>query len=151
MANFQEGRVKFEYTTEEGGAQRTVELPMRTLVVGDFAAGMSAEARKSFDERGIYDLAPGKMADLMEKMDIKLDLEVDDHLHEGGTTNVSLSIRSLADFTPDKIVQSVDDLREVMELREKLDEIRKLNAGPHKKTFRELLKAMGEALGQESG
>jgi len=141
-ANYKKGRVKFEYETEINGAKKSVELPMRFLVAGDWAQGMSEEAKKEFEERGAYELEPGKTDDLIEKMGIELNLEVEDHLHEGGQTQVKLPIRGMEDFTPDKIVQAVPDLKTMMNLREKLKDIRDKAKGP--KTYRKLLEKLGE-------
>jgi len=141
-ATFKKGRVKFEYETEVNGANKTVELPMRMIVTGDFANGMSEEAQKDFSDRGAYELEPGKTDDLMEKMGIELSMEVDDHIHEGGTMQVKLPIRAMKDFTPDSIVQTVPELQELMKLREKLKDIRDKTKGP--KTYRKLLEDLGE-------
>lgn len=142
MATFKKGRVKFEYETEINGANKTVELPMRMIVTGDWAQGMSKEAQKDFSERGAYELEPGKTDDLMEKMGIELSLEVDDHLHEGGKMQVALPIRGMRDFTPDRIVQVVPELQEMMKLREKLKDIRDKSKGP--KNYRLLLEQLGD-------
>ena len=40
-ANYKKGRVKFEYETEVDGANKTVELPMRMIVTGDWAQGIA--------------------------------------------------------------------------------------------------------------
>ncbi len=140
--NYKKGRVNFAYETEVNGAKQTVELPFRTMVIGDFAKGMSKEAKKDFEERGAYELEPGKMGELMDKMDIELKMEVDDHIHDGGKMDVKLGIHSLKDFTPDNIVDNVPDLKEIMVLRENLQNIRDKTKGP--KTFRKLLEKLGE-------
>lgn len=142
MATFKKGRVKFEYETEINGANKTVELPMRMIVAGDWAQGMSKEAQKDFSERGAYELEPGKTDDLMEKMGIELSLEVDDHIHEGGRLQVTLPVRGMKDFTPDRIVQTVPELQELMKLREKLKDIRDKTKGP--KNYRLLLEQLGD-------
>lgn len=142
MANYKKGRVKFEYETDVAGANKVVELPMRMMVTGDFSQGMSDEARKEFSERGAFELEPGKMDDLMERMGIELNLEVKDHLHEGGQTNVKVPIRSMKDFTPDRLVEAVPDLKELMKLRQKLQDIHDKTKGPA--TFRKLLEKHGE-------
>ena len=141
-ANYKKGRVKFEYETEVNGANKTVELPMRMIVTGDWAKGMSDEAKKDFEKRGAYELEPGKTDDLIEKMGIELKLDVEDHIHEGGQAQVKLPIRGMKDFTPDQIVQAVPDLKELMALREKLQDIRDKTKGP--KTYRKLLEKLGE-------
>ncbi len=58
----------------------------------------------------------------MTESDLSVAITVDDHLSDekDGALNIDLKFETLQDFTPDRIVKSVPELKKIMELREAL-------------------------------
>jgi type VI secretion system protein ImpB len=141
-------RVNFRYTTEDGNADRTIELPLRLLVMADFAKGQSADARKAFDEREKRRVEPGNLDRLMRDMDIRLKMtDVKNHLRpEEGMLSLNMPLRGMDDLAPQNVAKNVPELATLLKKREVLhDLLEKANAGP--KDYKKLL----EKLGLESG
>ena len=63
---------------------------------------------------------------VMGEMDIKLNINVPNKLSEkeDDELNVNLGISSLSDFSPDNIVNSVPELKKLLELREALTAVK---------------------------
>ena len=142
MAGKKKTRIDLAYETKKDGASKTMRLPLRMMVTGDWAAGQSKEAGTEFEKRTAYNITPGNMDEVMDKMDINLNLEVKDHLHGGETANVKLPVRRMKDLTPDQIAQNVPDIKELLDLRAKLADIKEKTIGP--KDFSKTLKRLGD-------
>jgi type VI secretion system protein ImpB len=62
----------------------------------------------------------------MKDMDLTLNLSVANKMREGGDEQVSIELKidSLDDFEPDNIISQVEELKQVMELREALKSLK---------------------------
>lgn len=112
-------RVNIVYKPATDGAQAEVELPLKILMMGDYTG------RK--DDRALEDRKPinvnkDNFNEVMEKQDLKLNVNVADKLSDqpGGEMAVSLSFKSLKDFGPEGIANQVPELRKLLELRSAL-------------------------------
>lgn len=109
-------RLRLVYKTEGAGGASDVELPFRVLVLGDF----TRDARAGF-EAGNKPLAlPGGTLDpILAKLNPKLTLQVPNRLSDASDAplDVELEFRSLDDFTPDKLIRQVPELRALLDLR----------------------------------
>lgn len=93
-----------------------VELPLKILVVGDHTG---REDPRPVEARATVPLDKERFDEVMAAHALRLDLTVPDHLDAAatGARGVALRFECLADFTPDRVVQQVPELRRLMELR----------------------------------
>ncbi len=118
-------RVHISYEVETGGAIEMKELPFVMGVLGDFT-GQPAEPLARLKERKFVEINPDNFETVLKGMKPHLKIEVDNVLaKEAGTRlPVDLKFESLDDFAPDAIAQQVDPLRKLLELRQKLADLR---------------------------
>ncbi|MDR2787836.1 MAG: type VI secretion system contractile sheath small subunit [Candidatus Accumulibacter sp.] len=116
-------RVNIVYKPATGDSQAEVELPLKLLVVGDFT--------QAHDERGLEDrptvaVDKDNFNDVLKAQNLQLDVTVPNTLsgNEGDELAVKLSFSSLKDFEPDQLVQKIEPLRKLMELREALKAVK---------------------------
>ena len=112
-------RINISYRPAAGNAKERVELPFKLLVLGDFA---QKEDATSIEERSVVNVNKHNFNQVMKDMDLTLNLSVANKMSDGEQENVSISlnINSLDDFEPDNIIEQVNELKQVLELREAL-------------------------------
>jgi len=117
-------RVHITYDVETNGAMETKEIPYVVGVLGDFS-GDSDVAKKSLKERRFIDLKKDKFDQVMARLEPGVKMKVEDVLsgEEGKEFAVDLKFRSMEDFDPDKVVEQVEPLRNLMETRNKLRDL----------------------------
>jgi len=116
-------RVNIRYKTETGGAVEETELPLRLLVTGDFTGRPDAtliEERKpiSIDKNNFDEVLSSQRVGLAMQVDNTLSGKPDEQLA------VHLNFSSMKDFEPESIAQQIPELRELLELREALTELK---------------------------
>ncbi|MDY7225754.1 type VI secretion system contractile sheath small subunit [Hyalangium rubrum] len=116
-------RVNIVYQSATGNAQEQVELPLKLLMLGDFTGQK--------DERPVEDRAPinvdkDNFNDVMAQQNLQVTLSVSDKLsqEQGSSLPVTLQFRSLADFTPENIVNQVPELDTLLKLRGALNALK---------------------------
>lgn len=138
-------RVNLTYKDATDGAQAEKELPLRTLVVGDFSAGQN---KKDLADRKPLDVNPYNINDRLAEMNVKLDLQVADKLSEedGSQMTASLTFKSMEDFQPHKVVDQVEALRKLRDVREALEQLKTafLNEKDFRKRLNELIQDAGQ-------
>ncbi|QZH74554.1 MAG: type VI secretion system contractile sheath small subunit [Erythrobacter sp.] len=117
-------RVHITYDVETNGAMETKEIPYVVGVLGDFS-GDSDVAKKSLKERRFIDLKKDKFDQVMARLEPGVKMKVEDVLsgEEGKEFGVDLKFRSMEDFEPEKIVEQVAPLRNLMETRNQLRDL----------------------------
>ncbi|ELO1779993.1 type VI secretion system contractile sheath small subunit [Vibrio fluvialis] len=112
-------RINIKYIPATGDAQAEVELPLKTLVVGDFK-GHSEEM--PVEERSTVSVDKNNFEAVMRESNLKLTTTVKNKLGEDENADlpVELSFKSLADFSPDSVASQVPELKKLIELREAL-------------------------------
>jgi type VI secretion system protein ImpB len=108
-----EGRIVVKATVKKGDPQQ--ELPFKILALGDYTGRPDPTPIK---DRLRTPVNKDNFSDVMGAQGISVALEVDDVLHPGDAIPVTLEIKSLKDMTPDRIVENVDQLKQLMLLRE---------------------------------
>ena len=119
-------RVNITYDVETGGAIETKELPFVMGVVGDFT-GQPADPLPRLKERKFVEVTPDNFDDVLASMKPHLAFTVDNKLSEdadAGRIAVDLSFKSMDDFAPDAVARQVKPLRELLDLRTKLADLR---------------------------
>jgi type VI secretion system protein ImpB len=116
-------RVHITYDVEIGGAMVMKELPFVVGVMGDFS-GMPAEALPPVRDRKFVQVDRDNFDDVLAGMKPRLVLRVPNKLSEdGGSMSVELQFDKLDDFHPDNLVQQVEPLRKLVELRQNLNDL----------------------------
>lgn len=150
-------RVHITYDVETGGAIETKELPFVMGVLGDFS-GQPSEPLPRLKDRKFIEVTPDNFDDVLSSMKPHLAFTVENKLSEdadAGRIAVDLSFKSMDDFAPDAVARQVKPLRELLELRTKLADLRGSLQGNDK--LDEILQATVndpakmEQLGQEFG
>ncbi|MDR0549921.1 MAG: type VI secretion system contractile sheath small subunit [Deltaproteobacteria bacterium] len=147
-------RVNIVYKPATGDAKEEVELPLKLLVIGDFTQRPDARLVEDRDPIGVD---KDNFNEVLKGHNLSLDLTVPDRLskEEDAQMAVHLEFESLKDFEPDQLVQKVEPLRKLMELREALKAVKSpiANIPAFRKQVQSLMddKDAREALFQELG
>lgn len=125
-------RVQLTYDVEKGDAIEQKELPFVVGVVGDFSAQSEAELPRLKD-RKFVNIDVDNFDDVMRGLEPRAAYRVKNRLtDEGGTFGVDLKFRSIEDFRPEAVVQQIEPLKELLEIRTKLADLRNKLAGNDK-------------------
>ena len=119
-------RVNITYDVETGGAIETKELPFVMGVLADLT-GQPAEPLARLKERKFVEVTPDNFDDVLASMKPHLAFTVENKLSEDADApklGVDLHFKSMDDFTPDAVARQVKPLRELLELRTKLADLR---------------------------
>jgi len=123
-AELPEERVMISYELDDGGALKKVVLPFKVLLTGDFSNGTGKDQKQSLDVRQIRDINEETLDSHIKDMGIELNLNVQNYAGaEGEEINVKIPIEGMKSFSPDSIVQNVPMLRNLLKVREQLQEI----------------------------
>ena len=114
-------RVNIVYRPATGDAQAEVELPLKLLVVGDYTL---REDDTPVDELKPIGVDKDNFNDVLKGQKLSLTLGVANKLDPKADPDsqlaVNLDIQSIADFSPDAIVEKVPELSQMIALRESL-------------------------------
>src|SRR5256884_3940565 len=119
-------RVHITYDVEVGGAIEIKELPFVMGVLGDFT-GQPTEALARLRERKFVEVNPDNFDSVLAGMKPHLAFSVENKLSEdpnAGQLKVDLQFKSLDDFAPDAVASQIKPLRELLDLRSKLSDLR---------------------------
>jgi type VI secretion system protein ImpB len=119
-------RVHVTYDVEVGDAIEVKELPFVMGVLADLS-GQPTEALPKLKDRRFVEITPDNFDGVLESFKPHLSLEVDNKLSDeadAGKLKVDLDFKSLEDFDPANVAKNVKPLRELLELRQKLGDLR---------------------------
>ncbi len=140
-------RVQITYDVEIGDAIELKELPFVLGVLGDFT-GQPTEPLARLKDRKFVEVNPDNFDQVLESMKPHLAFSVENKLSEdpnAGNIKVDLNFKSMDDFAPENVARQVKPLRELLELRTRLMDLRGSLQGNDK--LDELLR---EAVGDET-
>ena len=117
-------RVSITYEVETGGAIEMKELPFVMGILADLS-GNPATPLPKLKERKFVEVNPDNFDSVLKSMQPRLQFTVENKLQPGGNKiGVELKFESLDDFAPDRVAEQVKPLRELLELRGKLADLR---------------------------
>jgi type VI secretion system protein ImpB len=119
-------RVQITYDVEVGDAIEVKELPFVMGVMGDFT-GQPTEPLPRLKDRKFVEVNPDNFDSVLESMKPHLAFSVENKLSEdpdAGNLKVDLNFKSLDDFSPDNVARQVKPLRELLDLRQRLQDLR---------------------------
>jgi len=138
-------RVNIVYKSDTGGAKEETELPLKILMVGDYTGRPDDTP---LEDRKPINVDKDNFDEVMAKQELGAQVQVASKLSEekDASLNLSLAFKTLADFTPEGIVQQVPELKQLLELRAALSALKSpLGNVP---AFRKKIQAL---LGDEQG
>jgi type VI secretion system protein ImpB len=119
-------RVHVTYDVETGGAIEIKELPFVMGVLGDFS-GQPTEPLPRLKDRRFVEVNPDNFDSVLESMKPHLAYAVENKLSEdaeAGQLKVSLDFKSMDDFSPENVAKQVKPLRELLDLRTRLNDLK---------------------------
>ena len=119
-------RIQISYEVETGGAIEMKELPFLMGVLGDFT-GQPTEPLAKLKDRKFVEVTPDNFDDVLASMKPHLAFTVENKLSDepdAPKLAVDLNFRSLDDFSPEGVARQVKPLRELLELRTQLADLR---------------------------
>lgn len=148
-------RVQLSYDVEIGDAIEQKELPFVVGVMGDFSGNPEAPLPRLRD-RKFVGIDGDNFDDVMKGMAPRAVFRAPNTLSDqGGELGIELKFESMEDFRPEAIVQQVDPLRQLLEARSKLADLRGKLAGNEKldDILQQVLTSTEQlaAISQESG
>jgi type VI secretion system protein ImpB len=119
-------RVHVTYDVEVGDAIEMKELPFVLGVLGDFT-GQPEQPLPRLRERKFVEVNPDNFDQVLEGMKPHLSFSVENKLSEeqdAPQLKVDLHFKSLEDFDPENVAKQVKPIRELLDLRTKLADLR---------------------------
>src|SRR5277367_4995550 len=119
-------RVHVTYDVEVGDAIEIKELPFVMGVLGDFT-GQPTEPLPRLKDRKFVEVNPDNFDSVLEGMKPHLAFSVENKLSEDANApqlKVDLHFKSMDDFEPENVARQVKPLKELLDLRTKLSDLR---------------------------
>ena len=151
-------RVHITYDVDIGDAQEKKELPFVVGVLGDFSGNPLEPLPKLKDRKFIF-IDRDNFNGVLKGIKPRLTYRVDNTLAKNGTQlGVELNFNALEDFEPQNVVKQVEPLRKLLEVRNKLADLRNKMGGNDKLEEllmdvlqnTEKLKTLGKEFGREA-
>jgi type VI secretion system protein ImpB len=116
-------RVQITYDVETGGALQQKELPFVVGVLADLS-GNPKEALKPLKDRKAIEIDRDEFNNVMAKQAPRVALKVQNKLTDEDTKlAVELNFKHIDDFEPAKVAQQVGPLRELLDMRHRLNQL----------------------------
>jgi type VI secretion system protein ImpB len=119
-------RVHITYDVETGGAIEKKELPFVMGIFGDFT-GQPEEPLPKLKDRKFVEVNPDNFDSVLAAMKPHLAFAVENKISddpEAGQIRANLRFRSLEDFEPTNVAKQIKPLKELLDLRTKLSDLR---------------------------
>lgn len=122
-------RVQLTYDVEKGDAIEQKEIPFVVGVMGDFS-GQPEQPLAKVKDRKFVNVDLDNFDEVMAGMAPRAVFRVPNQLSgTGGEFAVELKFNSIDDFRPEAVVEQVEPLRQLLEARSKLADLRNKLAG----------------------
>ncbi|NIF28991.1 type VI secretion system contractile sheath small subunit [Pantoea sp. Tr-811] len=111
-------RINIKYVPATGDEKAEIELPHKMLVLGDFGLDDS----RALEDRPVMRIDKHTFNDVLSDAQVSLNITVPCVLGTDPDAQlaVSLQLKSINDFGPDRIARQVPELNKLLELREAL-------------------------------
>jgi type VI secretion system protein ImpB len=119
-------RVQITYDVQVGDAVEVKELPFVVGVLGDFT-GNPSEPLPKLKDRKFVEVNPDNFDTVLEGMRPRLSFAVDNKLSDepdAPQLKVELKFKKMEDFEPANVAKQVKPLKELLDLRTKLADLR---------------------------
>ena len=152
-------RVQIEYDVELYGSPKKVQIPFVMGVMADLS-GKPTEPLAPVADRKFLEIDVDNFDTVLKNMKPRVNFTVENKLDgSGGKLPVDITFESMDDFSPDAVAQKVGPLKELLDLRTKLADLRGTLQGNDKldeilqNTLNdaEAMKKLGSELGPKDG
>jgi type VI secretion system protein ImpB len=119
-------RVQITYDVQVGDAIELKEIPFVLGVLGDFS-GNPAEELPKLKDRKFVEVTPDNFDDVLGSMKPRLSFSAANKLADDPDApklKVDLSFKKLDDFEPEQVARQIKPLRELLDLRTRLADLR---------------------------
>jgi len=116
-------RVQITYDVETGGAMQKTELPFVVGVMADLS-GSPKEALKPLKERKVVQIDRDNFNDVLAKATPRVAMKVDNKISgDDSKLAVELNFKSIDDFEPAKVASQIPALKELLDMRGRLNQL----------------------------
>ena len=112
-------RVQVEYDVELYGAEKKVNLPFIMGVMSDLS-GNPAEPLEKIEDRSFLEIDTDNFNDRLKSMKPRVAFMVPNVITGEGQIAVDMTFENMDDFSPAKVAEKVDGLKQLLEAREQL-------------------------------
>ncbi len=112
-------RVQVEYDVELYGAEKKVSLPFVTGVMADLS-GNPAEPLPKVADRKFVEIDCDNFDERLKSMKPRVTMQVPNVISGEGNIAVDMTFESMDDFSPAKVAEKVDGLKELLKARQEL-------------------------------
>ncbi len=120
-------RVQITYDVEIGGAIEIKELPFVVGVLGDFTGQPDPQQLTKMKDRKFVEVNPDNFDTVLEGMKPHLAFNVENKLSDdpgAPQLKVDLRFKKMEDFEPGNVAKQVKPLKELLDLRTRLSDLR---------------------------
>ena len=113
-------RVNIKFVPATGDQQAQIELPMKTVVLGDFSG---REDDSPVEQREAVNVDKDSFDNVFRSHNLSLNIDVPNTLDESdpdASLRATLKFEKLSDFRPEAVAQQIPELNALLELREAL-------------------------------
>jgi type VI secretion system protein ImpB len=116
-------RVQITYDVETNGAMQKVELPFVVGVLADLS-GQPKEPLKALKDRKMVQIDRDNFNDVLAKSAPRLSMRVQNKLTgDDSKLAVELNFKHIDDFEPARVAEQVPALRELLQMRQRLNQL----------------------------
>src|ERR1035438_7809929 len=119
-------RVQITYDVEVGGAIEIKELPFVVGVLGDFT-GNPEQPLPKLKERKFVEVNPDNFDSVLEGMKPHLAFSVENKLRDepdAPNLKINLNFKSMDDFEPDTVAEQLPPVKQLLDRRTRLSDLR---------------------------
>lgn len=114
-------RINIALELETEGAMLKSELPLKTLVIGDYSHGRD---KSDIGERQRIPVDKHNLEQVLAELHPRARFDVDDHIHGEGSLSISLDFDCLRAFEPDAVAAQIPELNRLMAMRNLLRDLK---------------------------
>ena len=115
-------RINLKLDLHTGGASKKMELPLKLLVAGDFSNGQDTAP---IFEREKVNITKNNFDSVLSEYSPSVSLTVKNTLAgDGSEDNISLTFRSMKDFTPEQVSRQIPQLKAMLSMRNLLRDLK---------------------------
>jgi type VI secretion system protein ImpB len=114
-------RINLKLDVGKGNAKKKIELPLKTLVVGDFSFQKHSDR---LSDREKISINKENFTQVMESMDLKLNYTVENKLTGTGDLKVDLGVKNMDSFKPENVAKNIPALSKMLAARNLLKDLK---------------------------
>ncbi len=114
--------IKYDVETEQGSVEK--ELPFVVGVMGDFSGDSPGKEPKPLKDRKFISIDADNFDDVMKQIQPGIKMRIENTIaNDGSEMSLDLTFNSIEDFEPTHIVEQVDALHKLKQVRDKLRDL----------------------------